>query len=455
LRTSRLAPLVLASLAAAHPSATSARIDLGAPAARADVTVGCMFPMTGRSGIYGRDSVGGIRVALEQLAAEKDAPRIRVLVEDSRSKAAYAVRLAEDYIRRDGARFLCGIVSSGVGHAVSRLAAERDVILVGTDHASSRLTIEGFHAHYFRVSNDAYASMAAGARWFADQKRASPWRIAYIAADYDYGHVGLADFRVALERLGVRFELVAELWPKLYEPDYSAYLRAIQASKPDIVVAELWGGDFIAFLKQAASTGLLQQIRLANFDTGGNYDVMVALGDDPPPGLVLSARHHNNWPDTPLNRWFVETFHRLEGRYPTYAAEGAYSGVLAIAKAVRRAGGARNTKALVTALEGMQLELPEDPPGFTSVIDPDTHQIAQAQAIGEVVRDTSFPPARVMLGKWVVYPADDLRAPADLVRRRRAAARQARARDEPGTPASATPPFAAQRRSTTDPTEEP
>jgi branched-chain amino acid transport system substrate-binding protein len=188
-------------------------------------------------------------------------------------------------------------------------------------------------------------------------------------------------------------------------------------------VTALWGGDFIAFLKQVAATDLLENARLANFDTGGNYDVMVALGDSPPPGLILSARHHNNWPETPLNRWFVETFHQLEGRYPTYAAEGAYSGIIAIAEAVRRAGPRGTTDQLVKALEGLRLELPEDPAGFTSWIDPESHQIAQVQAIGEVVPNTAFPPAKVMLGNWVSYPAELLKPSPEVLRARREKAR--------------------------------
>jgi branched-chain amino acid transport system substrate-binding protein len=421
--------LALAAAAAAWPAPARARVELGAKAAEADLTIGCMFPMTGRSAIYGRDSVGGIRVALERLAQQPPPtgrrPRLRILVDDDRSKASYAVQLAEDYLRRDHVRILCGVVSSGVAQAVSRLAASRDVIFVGTDHASSRLTIEDLHRRYFRVSNDTYTSMAAGARYLADLRRRLPWqRLAFVGADYDYGHVSLQDLRIGLDRLGVKYQLVATLWPKLYEPDYAEVIRALQAAKADVVVAALWGGDFIAFLKQAAATDLLENARLANFDTGGNYDVMEALGDAPPPGLILSARHHNNWPETPLNRWFVDTFHRLEGRYPTYAAEGAYSGIMAIAEAVQRAGPRGTTDQLVRALEGLRLELPEDPPGFTSFIDPETHQIAQVQAIGEVVPSTDFPPARVMLGRWVWYPAEALQAPADVLRARRDKARQ-------------------------------
>lgn len=415
--------LAVALAAALGPAPARARIELGASAAEADVTIGCMFPMTGRSAIYGRDSVGGIRVALERLAQQPAAgrrPRLRILVDDDRSKASHAVQLAADYLRRDGARFICGVVSSGVAQAVSRFAAGHDVVFVGTDHASSRLTIEDLHRRYFRLSNDTFSSMAAGARYLADLRRREPWRrLAFVGADYDHGHVSLEDLRTSLDRLGVKYELVATLWPKLYEPDYADVIRAVQTARPDVVVTSLWGGDFIAFLKQAVATDLLDNARLANFDTGGNYDVMVALGDRPPPGLILSARHHNNWPDTPLNHWFVDTFHRIEGRYPTYAAEGAYSGIVAIAEAVRRAGPRGTTDQYVRALEGLRLELPEDPPGFTSYIDPETHQVAQAQAIGEVVPDSGFPPSKVMLGNWVSYPAEVLKPPAEVIRARR------------------------------------
>lgn len=421
-RLIRAATLLL--LAVAATNGAQARVEIGAAAADADATVGCMFPMTGRAAIYGRDSIAGMRLALADIAARSpQAPRLRVIIDDTRSKASYAVRMAEDFIARDGARFLCGMVSSGVAHAVSQVALRHRVIMVGTDHASSRLTIEALHKYYFRVSNDSYASMAAGGRYLAELQKKTGWtRLAYIAPDYDYGHVSWLDLKDSLDRLGVRYELVGMFWPKLYEPDYSSYLAALQKVEPEIVVTALWGGDFVAFLKQAGSTDFFKHTRLANFDTGANYEVMLALGDYAPPGLIVSARHHNNWPDTERNRRFVADFHRAENRYPTYAAEGAYSGIMAIAAAIEQAGGVADIDAVVRAMEGLRLQLPEDPDGFTSYIDPDTHQIVQMQAVGEVVPDTRFPPARVMPGNWTVYAAEDLKPPPELVRERRARA---------------------------------
>jgi branched-chain amino acid transport system substrate-binding protein len=140
--------------------------------------------------------------------------------------------------------------------------------------------------------------------------------------------------------------------------------------------------------------------------------------------LILSSRHHNNWPDTPRNRKFVADFHKLEGRYPTYAAEGAYSGIIAIGRALATAGKHADANKLIAALEGMHLDLPEDPEGVSSYIDSSTHQVMQTQAIGELVPNGAFPPAQVMLSNWTVYPAEALRPPADLIQQRRARARQ-------------------------------
>lgn len=423
LRIARRTGWLAVATALAWPLTSQARIEFGASAATADATIGCMFPLAGRAAIYGRDSIAGMKLAIADLAADLPpgtAPKLRILVEDDRSKASVATRIAENYIDQDKVRFLCGIVSSGVAQAISRVSRERKIIMIGTDHASSRLTIEDFHRYYFRVSNDTYSSMAAGARYLAELQKKNHWqRLAFIGPDYDYGHISWRDLEESLGSLGVRYEITGQLWPRLYEPDYTAYIAQLIAAKPDVVVSALWGGDFIAFLKQALSAGLLEKTRLANFDTGGNYDVLASLGEQVPAGLILSARHHNNWPDTPRNRKFVSDFHRLEGRFPTYAAEGAYAGIMAIGLALQRTGRGASNEQLIQALEGLRLALPEDPPGYVSHIDPQTHQIIQAQAIGEVVRSSDYAPARVMLGRWVVYRAEDLRPPPDLIRSRR------------------------------------
>lgn len=397
-----------AALLAAQPA--MARVELGAQPGAAEATVGCMFPMTGRGGLYGRDSVAAIELALAQIATRPDGrPRLRVLIEDTKSRPSQGASVAQGFVEKDRVQFLCGVVSSAVALAVTEVAKRHRIIFVGTDHASSRLTEEALQRYYFRVTNNTRQSMEAGARYLQALQLRTGWkRLAFIGPDYEYGHRQWADLRAALDRLGVRYQVTAVLWPKLYEPDYSQYLAALLEAKPDVAVNGHWGGDLVAFVRQARTLKLFERMQFANFDAGGNYEVMAELGADMPMGLILSARHHNNWPDTDGNRQFVERFRAFAGRYPSYAAQGAYAGILAIADAIRRAGGANDVEKLVAALERLRLKLPEDPEGFESYMDPKSHQIQQVIAIGEVVPDARFPPAQAMLAKFKVYPPETL-----------------------------------------------
>lgn len=140
-----------------------------------------------------------------------------------------------------------------------------------------------------------------------------------------------------------------------------------------------------------------------NFDAGGNYDTLAALGDDMPLGLVLSARHHVNWPETSENQQFVSQFYQLTGRYPSYAAQGAYAGIHAIAKVLSQVSSPITDEKLITGLQRLRLKLPEDPDGFESYINASTHQIQQVQAIGTTVLNSAYPPAKVLLGDWFIY----------------------------------------------------
>jgi len=203
-------------------------------------------------------------------------------------------------------------------------------------------------------------------------------------------------------------KMVGQAWPKLSEPDYTPYITAILNAKPDVLVTSFWGGDTVAFIKQALPYKLFDKMKMFNYDGGGNYEVLEALPNTLPKGLVLSARHHNNWPDTMENKEYVKKFKAKTGRYPSYAASGAYAGVYFIAEGVRQAGTAEDADKLVAVMEKMKFKLPEDPPGFTSYMRPVDHQIVQSQAIGETVPNKSFPPATMMLGNWKIYKAEEI-----------------------------------------------
>lgn len=379
------------------------------------IKIGALYPMSGRGGLYGQDSEAAIKIALAEVNA-KGLPggrKLEAIVTDDQSKPALAVTLAKRYITEDKVKFLYGVVSSGAALAVTEVSKEYKTIFVGSDHAATDLTANAFQKYYFRVSNNTYQSMAAGAMYMQETKMGG--KIAYIGPDYAYGRDQIAELKYSLGKLGVKYEMVGEFWPKLYEPDYTSYITAIIKAKPDVLVSGFWGGDTVAFIKQAKAYGLFDKMKYFHPDGGGNYEVFSTLGAECPEGLIMSARHHNNWPDTKENKDFVQKFHKATGRYPSYAAEGAYAGILVIAEAIRKVGNADDTEALIKAMEGMKIKLPEDPAGFTSYIDPKTHQIVQAQAIGVTVKNDKFPPAKYALGKMKVYAADKIMATEEYI----------------------------------------
>jgi branched-chain amino acid transport system substrate-binding protein len=386
-----------------------AEIVLGSQEA-ADVNVGCLFPLTGRGGLYGEDSKIGIQLALEQLTAKPDYyPSLKIIIEDSRSKASRSTRLVKELVRDHQTRFICGVVNSSIAWQVAQVAEEENVFFIGTDHASSRMTGLGKRPLYFRVSNNTQQSMLAGAKYIREHFPSSvshPIRISYIGPDYEYGYTMWDDLENALTQQQVNYQIVTTLWPKLYEPNYSTFIQALLEKPTDLIVNAMWGGDLVTFIQQANSAKLFQHARFANFDTGGNFEVLSALGEDMPEGLILASRHHNNWPETAFNQWFVSRFHALSGRYPSYAAEGAYSGIMAIAEAVRLAGVDATNDQLQTVLENLMLKLPEDPIGFSSYMDPKTHQLQQVISIGTSTKDSSLPPATRLLHNWSVYYPD-------------------------------------------------
>lgn len=368
--------------------------------------VGCLFPLTGPGGLYGRDSAVAVQMAVDHLRSleQADYPRLDIEIEDTRSKALRSVQIAQSFIEDSDVDFLCGVVSSSIARAVSAEALENQVFFIGTDHASPTLVTSDLHPYYFRVNNGTRQSMLAGAKYIAENYAGDdPLRIAFIGPDYEYGYRAWDDLRAFLVGQNVDFQIAAELWPRLFETDYTLYLRQLLQAEADIVISGHWGLDLVTIIKQANQLGLFEEAQFMNFDAGGNYEVFAELGNDMPLGLVLSARHHVNWPPTEHNREFVEEFYERAGRYPSYAAQGAYSGILAIAEAARIAQGVDDKDKLRQAFANLELSLPEDPDGFQSFMDPKSHQLLQVQAIGRTEFNNQFPPATIQLGDWHIY----------------------------------------------------
>jgi branched-chain amino acid transport system substrate-binding protein len=229
-------------------------------------------------------------------------------------------------------------------------------------------------------------------------------KIAHIHPDYAFGRWFIAHFNTALERLLPGVQVVSEGWPKLGEKDFGAHISRVIAAKPDLLVTALWGGDYIAFYRQALRLGLYGKMKVCASIAFGC--VPHSLGKDHPEGILAGV--HSNYQFThpggnlwPLNKQFVERYVARWKEYPNLEAEAAYTGMYflktAVEKANRLTGGWPDTEAIIKQLEGLMMAAPA---GYV-YIRPEDHRAHKDIVMGfsKNVPDFPFPvwdPATVM-----------------------------------------------------------
>src|SRR5207245_1491980 len=79
-----------------------------------------------------------------------------------------------------------------------------------------------------------------------------------------YGRNAFDHFRIAIGKLLPDTEVVSEAWPKLGTTDFTAHITKTISAKPDLLVSSVWGGDYIAFYKQALGYGLFEKMKFAS-----------------------------------------------------------------------------------------------------------------------------------------------------------------------------------------------
>jgi branched-chain amino acid transport system substrate-binding protein len=65
-------------------------------------------------------------------------------------------------------------------------------------------------------------------------------KVATIAPDYAYGRDAVGAFVEYIKKLRPDIEIVDQQWPKLGEPDFTAFITAQMGKKPDAVFCDVF-----------------------------------------------------------------------------------------------------------------------------------------------------------------------------------------------------------------------
>jgi branched-chain amino acid transport system substrate-binding protein len=356
------------------------------------IKIGFPIPLSGPTAVYGEPVLKGAQMAAAEINTNGGVlgRKLEILARDSKASADEAVRLSRELIIKDNVDFLAGTLTSAEAPAVSTVAKENKIVFIAPTSKSTILTDPAhIHPYIFRVSSNTDVEGLAGATEMARFKDVKT--VATIAPDYAYGHDSINAFIAALKKIRPDIQIVDEQWPKLGEPDMTAFITAQMSKKPDAVYCSLFAGDFVTFAKQAAPRGYFKTIdnRLVDGGEIGTTDEAQALGNDYPYGVIGDAYDPVIWAgkEPPEHAKFIADLKAFtHAKYASGWSIVGYQTIYALADGIKKAG-TTDSNAVAKALLGMTFDTPVGKRTFSVK----SHETFAPEYWGVMVKDPNYP----------------------------------------------------------------
>lgn len=325
------------------------------------IRIGMPTILSGRVAILGTSSQAAVAIATEQFNAKGGVGgrEVELVVRDSKGKPDEAAKVVRDLINNDGCEIIIDAEASSGAFAVHEVIRETGVLCIHSNSETSELTAnpELRVPTAFRGARQGIHDAVGGGKYAAEIARAQDLKLwMSCSPDYAYGRGNTAEFFQYLKHFEPSAEVVDEVWPKLFQPDYTETVTKILQAQPQAIYSALWGGDLVSFVEQANLYSLFGS--LAFFSSGlGDPPVLSAI-KSLPKGLNTVYRYSRNFPDNPDNLKFAETYHQRTGQDPTNWAWQNHLSANFIFAALESTGGSTDGAKLADALKGRKIETP-------------------------------------------------------------------------------------------------
>jgi len=350
LRSGVLVAVALVMLLALVPGCGPAPAPGGPP-----IKVGIVDCYSGPPTTYTYDVRDAFKLAVDEINAKGGVlgRTIEFTTRDSKFKVDIGLSMAKELVMMEKVDILMGTINSAVALAVSDYCKDEKVPFFATFSKSAKITGEKGHRYVFSTNENTAMAGKAGAVGLAKKPHVKYW---IAGDDYEYGHAIADGVWNNLKKLKPEVELIGESWWKVGEPDFTPYITAMLAAKPDAVIIATGGADCVPFLKAAKATGFNEAVPFY-MHTATELSTLAPLGADAPEGVIGTANFPFMYPDTAANKDFYEKFQAAYDRYPKVGALYGYITAQFITKAYEKAGEV-DTEKFIDALEGMKVDSP-------------------------------------------------------------------------------------------------
>lgn len=342
------------------------------------IKIGVILPTTGVDVLQGKQQMDGLELALRQAGGRVGDRPVVLVHEDDASNPNIGLQKARKLISSDKVDVMTGFFNSGVTLAVTQLTSSQHVPVVITNAAADALTGEKCSPWVFRLS-------------FANSQVADPlgpWlvksgtkKVFILGADFVTPRELARSFRRTFEAAGG--QVVGEAFsPFRQTNDFGPYLSQARAANPDAIYAIYYGAEAILFIKQFASFGLKDKIRMVSTLGTTSPALWQAVGDS----VVGAITSLNYIPEleSAENKLFQKAYQEAYGTPGSEFAVMAYDSMRFILAGLQKVNGKTDDKvALAKAFEQVTLTGPRGP----MKIDPKTNHVVQNIYIAQTVNE--------------------------------------------------------------------
>ncbi len=250
---------VISRRAALAGAAVLAAPMLSVRAQTAPIRIGFPTPLTGAFGAEAQDQVRAAQLAIAQFneGGGLDGRPAELLVRDDRLNPGEAATRTLELIEKDRVDFIVGGLSAAVQLAINNVTKQRKMLFNSISQSDAIGEATDFSRYTFHEALNPHMTAGAVAR-YAFPKFGK--RVAFLTADYAYGHEMVRGFITAGKPLGI--EVVADIRHPIGATDFSTFLPRIQALKPDVLCLCNFGRDQQISIKQATDFGLKRTTQL-------------------------------------------------------------------------------------------------------------------------------------------------------------------------------------------------
>jgi branched-chain amino acid transport system substrate-binding protein len=351
--------------------------------------LGVALGLTGTGALYSKDGVDAIKLAVDEINARGGflgKHPIKLFIKDDQTKPDVGVREVKDLILRDKVRCVLGSYSSAVAVAIKPICQEYKVLHIAAISNSENITQVNFSPYTFQVVPNTYMQAKAVVLGVAQLAKKKGWKeFVTIASDYEWGRSTQENTVKLLKEIAPNLVLKKEFWPPLGETQFTSYITAIMAQKPDFVIGSVASKDNVAWMEQAKAYGFFDKIPYP----GSLISVteLIIEAKTVTRGLVgLSRAPFFAHLDVPMMADFVKNFKAKNDRYPSDWAVMEYDAVYALKQGIEKAKSI-DTEKVKDALKGATISTTRGKLYFRQI----DNQLSCSSYLGVVADDPKYP----------------------------------------------------------------